>query len=105
MCIRDRTSWQFEQRARDGRFDHLLGVFVEVHVLRVDVFLPVSYTHLRAHETVLDLVCRLLLEKKNNTQYTDSATINIAIIQLYKGVTLLTMMRDDQPVSNRESTT
>ena len=26
---------------------------------------PVSYTHLRAHETVLDLVCRLLLEKKN----------------------------------------
>ena len=27
---------------------------------------PVSYTHLRAHETVLDLVCRLLLEKKNS---------------------------------------
>ena len=25
----------------------------------------VSYTHLRAHETVLDLVCRLLLEKTN----------------------------------------
>ena len=25
----------------------------------------VSYTHLRAHETVLDLVCRLLLEKKH----------------------------------------
>ena len=29
--------------------------------------IPVSYTHLRAHETVLDLVCRLLLEKKKNT--------------------------------------
>ena len=28
-------------------------------------YTPVSYTHLRAHETVLDLVCRLLLEKKN----------------------------------------
>ena len=27
----------------------------------------VSYTHLRAHETVLDLVCRLLLEKKKIT--------------------------------------
>ena len=27
----------------------------------------VSYTHLRAHETVLDLVCRLLLEKKKHT--------------------------------------
>src|SRR5664280_3267115 len=26
----------------------------------------VSYTHLRAHETVLALVCRLLLEKQNS---------------------------------------
>src|SRR5660397_252075 len=26
----------------------------------------VSYTHLRAHETKANLVCRLLLEKKNN---------------------------------------
>ena len=25
---------------------------------------PVSYTHLRAHETEAELVCRLLLEKK-----------------------------------------
>ena len=31
----------------------------------------VSYTHLRAHETVLDLVCRLLLEKKNKTKKLD----------------------------------
>ena len=29
----------------------------------------VSYTHLRAHETVLDLVCRLLLEKKKHTYH------------------------------------
>eukprot|EP00656_Telonema_subtile_P003791 TRINITY_DN11714_c0_g1_i7.p1 TRINITY_DN11714_c0_g1~~TRINITY_DN11714_c0_g1_i7.p1 ORF type:complete len:117 (+),score=10.97 TRINITY_DN11714_c0_g1_i7:355-705(+) len=29
----------------------------------------VSYTHLRAHETVLDLVCRLLLEKKKKKYY------------------------------------
>ena len=35
---------------------------------------PVSYTHLRAHETVLDLVCRLLLEKKKNkTQSIDDS--------------------------------
>ena len=27
---------------------------------------PVSYTHLRAHETSLHLVCRLLLEKKKS---------------------------------------
>ena len=38
-----------------------------------DTFGPgsVSYTHLRAHETVLDLVCRLLLEKKNKNQNTN----------------------------------
>src|SRR5678816_243311 len=29
-----------------------------------DGFMPVSYTHLRAHETPEHLVCRLLLEKK-----------------------------------------
>ena len=31
---------------------------------------PVSYTHLRAHETVLDLVCRLLLEKNTDQNTT-----------------------------------
>ena len=31
-------------------------------------YVAVSYTHLRAHETVLDLVCRLLLEKKKTKQ-------------------------------------
>src|SRR5665648_1229480 len=30
----------------------------------ITLFYPVSYTHLRAHETRHDLVCRLLLEKK-----------------------------------------
>ena len=38
---------------------------------------PVSYTHLRAHETVLDLVCRLLLDKnktKHNTRTNKSTT-------------------------------
>src|SRR5450756_324290 len=30
----------------------------------------VSYTHLRAHETRHDLVCRLLLEKKKNYSHT-----------------------------------
>src|SRR5660397_274624 len=29
---------------------------------------PVSYTHLRAHETKANLVCRLLLEKKKTTK-------------------------------------
>ena len=44
------------------------GEFVEkVEAFRRHGYEPVSYTHLRAHETVLDLVCRLLLEKKKNT--------------------------------------
>ena len=34
----------------------------------------VSYTHLRAHETVLDLVCRLLLEKKKTKNKTHTHT-------------------------------
>ena len=35
-----------------------------VHRFEGDDLAPVSYTHLRAHETVLDIRCRLLLEKK-----------------------------------------
>ncbi len=38
------------------------GKLAGLDVLRI--VNAVSYTHLRAHETVLDLVCRLLLEKK-----------------------------------------
>ena len=36
-------------------------LFVSIFML---CFMPVSYTHLRAHETGRNLVCRLLLEKK-----------------------------------------
>ena len=36
------------------------------YIIGSDMNDAVSYTHLRAHETVLDLVCRLLLEKKKN---------------------------------------
>ena len=33
----------------------------------------VSYTHIRAHETVVDHVCRIVLEKKNNSQENNKA--------------------------------
>ncbi len=36
---------------------------------------PASYPHLRAHETVLDLVCRLLLEKKKKKTVDNLTTI------------------------------
>mgnify|MGYP003381529047 CR=1 FL=1 len=38
---------------------------VETGAYRKGEIQPDSYTHLRAHETVLDLVCRLLLEQNN----------------------------------------
>ena len=50
----------------DGTSDIPSGVVVRVVVGMASVC-PVSYTHLRAHETPEHLVCRLLLEKKNAT--------------------------------------
>ena len=48
---------------------------VVVGAVRLERLVPVSYTHLRAHETVLDLVCRLLLEKKNKDKHTRTDAI------------------------------
>ena len=68
MCIRD--SYNAGSRNIEELFKELLVLSrslneeQERHVREH----PVSYTHLRAHETVLDLVCRLLLEKKKKTQ-------------------------------------
>src|SRR5660398_307435 len=36
---------------------------------------PVSYTHLRAHETKANLVCRLLLEKKKKRNNKEGKTL------------------------------
>ena len=64
MCIRD--SAHIERLIRDGQRIHR-AVCADAALQTLPLlphFIPVSYTHLRAHETVLDLVCRLLLEKK-----------------------------------------
>ena len=57
--------------ARRGRFSwltlllrRLRQIFPLTSFLRFVAIEAVSYTHLRAHETEADLVCRLLLEKK-----------------------------------------
>ena len=66
MCIRD--SRLIEQAAQLLVEAKQAGIFAGWGARDASPLLiePVSYTHLRAHETVLDLVCRLLLEKKKN---------------------------------------
>ena len=49
---------------RARRISAFLGAGLLTGLASMLVVVAVSYTHLRAHETVLDLVCRLLLEKK-----------------------------------------
>ena len=79
MCIRD--SAKGAQEAHEAiRPTSVLRTPDQVRpYLKRELFRPVSYTHLRAHETVLDLVCRLLLDKKKytiNTTNTESHNIN-----------------------------
>ena len=69
MCIRDRTITRERPTGPD------LALLMERHTADMHADTPpesihtVSYTHLRAHETVLDLVCRLLLEKKKKKKF------------------------------------
>ena len=49
----------------------------------------VSYTHLRAHETVLDLVCRLLLEKKTHKKKKKKITTQNKTIKKTKNTATL----------------
>ena len=70
MCIRDRlqqvrSSFEVTTGQLVARGGH--GGLESQTALRS---LSVSYTHLRAHETVLDIVCRLLLEKKKDKHNT-----------------------------------
>ena len=58
-----------EATANPGKEYHVVGTLDRSQAIVYEPSLnasltSVSYTHLRAHETVLDLVCRLLLEKK-----------------------------------------
>ena len=67
MCIRDRDGRVVStDTVKAPATGDLVHVRLRVPPLQAGVHRlgAVSYTHLRAHETVLDLVCRLLLEKK-----------------------------------------
>ena len=68
MCIRDSTSSSNDTGSSNDT-SSVSNINTEENIVQEAVeTAPVSYTHLRAHETVLDLVCRLLLEKKKQTQ-------------------------------------
>ena len=64
MCIRDRAEANARLLDARNRADAAEKVLADTPAIAGRGIAPVSYTHLRAHETVLDLVCRLLLEKK-----------------------------------------
>ena len=60
-----RQLYQFGATVAEGAAGTALGAAEgALRQMSMRAHIPVSYTHLRAHETVLDLVCRLLLEKK-----------------------------------------
>ena len=56
-------SWSADVSS-DFNIPHSVQTTQDMISISADNTETVSYTHLRAHETVLDLVCRLLLEKK-----------------------------------------
>ena len=78
MCIRDSKKPGVAETIDWAKCLLALDVIALSPEVISDTLGAVSYTHLRAHETVLDLVCRLLLEKKKNTSQKchHSTTIN-----------------------------
>ena len=75
MCIRDSNETKSAGKYQVSFIANGLSSGIYFYRLETEGFNPVSYTHLRAHETVLDLVCRLLLEKKNKKKYTHENTL------------------------------
>ena len=79
------------QRKCMGKMDEVANsgrtiLFVSHNMGAIKSLCPVSYTHLRAHETVLDLVCRLLLEKKkikSSSSVNSLAQVQINITTTY----------------------
>eukprot|EP00831_Metopus_contortus_P040028 TRINITY_DN31345_c0_g1_i2.p3 TRINITY_DN31345_c0_g1~~TRINITY_DN31345_c0_g1_i2.p3 ORF type:complete len:127 (-),score=10.94 TRINITY_DN31345_c0_g1_i2:7-387(-) len=57
------TQIAIKQKAKANWMQYVLNRAIQI----AQGIAPVSYTHLRAHETSLHLVCRLLLEKKKIT--------------------------------------
>ena len=65
MCIRDRQRDALLQIIRSATIPGAAAPLVTSIMVALGGVEPVSYTHLRAHETPEHLVCRPMLEKKN----------------------------------------
>ena len=81
MCIRDSSYTGVEDYTDISTTTDFTIESGKTYELSFDISNAVSYTHLRAHETVLDLVCRLLLEKKKKKKIQEH---NIIIHQTLK---------------------
>ena len=64
MCIRDSLGIPLVGLGFIYRQGYFIQKITEDGWQETRNYIPVSYTHLRAHETPEHLVCRLLLEKK-----------------------------------------
>ena len=69
MMIRPKSGFSLlsfldRERISEGDSEDVSSI-KNLDLLSKERVFSVSYTHLRAHETSQDLVCRLLLEKKN----------------------------------------
>ena len=67
MCIRDSLLIKSPLNEQQEKYLTVIKKSGANLLVIINDILAVSYTHLRAHETVLDLVCRLLLETKKTT--------------------------------------
>ena len=84
MCIRDSAMAALAEWIFGVVGELFADVLIFTAFVRLDGGGSVSYTHLRAHETVLDLVCRLLLEKKKDRKLANTNTYEKEHVQSAK---------------------
>ena len=90
FCIILAKAYKYFDRSNGANLDHFGNAFFAAFTARstsffdetdnLPIFFSVSYTHLRAHETHENLVCRLLLEKIfffNDTATTEIYTTGV----------------------------
>ena len=87
------TGWRSSNEAPGPSSSNRVPIHPNIRVVAV------SYTHLRAHETVLDLVCRLLLEKKKNTK--NKKLISQVVVTKLKIKQILTMTNKEKHKTRR----